>query len=70
MKREHIGILTSLGFLLCRNCQDHPQPRHGDLTKPIIGCSGRLVYPGDTYSDEVCDVCGEPLGEKVCSRQS
>ena len=57
---DGLAVLTSLGYLICRECWRQPQIR-ADQGRPIVGRCGSVVCQGDTYSDEICDTCGRPV---------
>ena len=54
---DGVAVLTSMGFLVCRECFRKRECRE-TFCGQIVGKSGRVVRAGDTYSDEDCDVCG------------
>ena len=55
-----LAVLTSLGYLVCRDCWKKPEIK-AEYGKHIVSKSGRVVHRGDTYSDEICDICGNPV---------
>ena len=56
---DGVALLTASGFLLCRHCLAlHDTDK---FVKQITGCAERIVRRGDTYSDEICDYCGEEV---------